>query len=455
MRIPGHQKRSYTWRWTAALVGLAVVAFALVMALVVVPAMRVQAAATVTTLASRTLSADTAGLAPGSGVYTALTGPVVQEGAAADVGLGSIILSAPAGFEFDTSATVTVSVSPTTAAGTKIDTDPLCGSADASEPAVVAAGTITIEVCTASTTASKLTWSGIKVRPISGGPFDAGPTCMAPVNFPSGNITHTGTALIAGAPPTFGVLAETSGAQATTVVTGVLPNGPVNAIVGPMIVCVEDQFGSPAVGAPMTWSISSYPAGATCQQLIAADATTDGLGWASTALRLGHLNGNYQVSASSGSAGPTTDVSTASLGPGAACAPPVPPTSTPAPATNTPVATNTPAATNTPVATATPTPGGPTATPTTGPLESVALVVGCNPVASTYPENTAVTTIAAAVSPSGALYSIWYLNTATGRWLAYSPYYPEPQYSDLTEVDRLEVIFICVDTAGSFARPEL
>lgn len=448
MRIPGHQKRSYTWRWTAALGGLAVVTFALVMALVVAPAMRVQAAATVTTLASRTLSADTAGLAPGSGVYTALTGPVLQEGVAGDVSGAAgttIVLTAPVGFEFNPAATVTVSVSPATAAGLKIDDNVGCASPSASEGAIEAAGTITIYFCSVSTSPSTITWSGITVRPVGGGPFDAGPCGLA--TWPSGSITHTGTAAIAGAPPTYGELAESSGAAATIAVQVPLVNGLVNAVVGPMGVCVEDQFGSPAVGKPMTWSISSYPAGATCQELLAPDATTNDFGLASTLLRLGHLDGNYQVSASSGAAGPTTNVSTASGGPGAACAPPVPPTSTPT-ATATPSSpTPTPTRTSTPTATGTPPTATPTATPT---MESVSLVVGCNPVASTYPDNTAVTTIAAAVSPSGALVSIWKFEA--GIWRGYSPYYPE--YSDLSEVDFLDVAFICVDTVGTFQRPE-
>jgi CSLREA domain-containing protein len=127
------------------------------------------------------------------------------------------------------------------------------------------------------------------------------------------------------------------------------------------------------------------------------------------------------------------------------------PTSTPTPGTptSTPTATGTPA-TATPTRTSTPT--GPTATPTTGAMESVTLVGGtCNPVASSYPENTPIATIAGAVSPSGILISIWWFNPATGAWLGYSP--QAPQASDLTEVDRLEAIFICVSSAGAWSRP--
>jgi len=127
------------------------------------------------------------------------------------------------------------------------------------------------------------------------------------------------------------------------------------------------------------------------------------------------------------------------------------PTITPTPGTptSTPTATGTPP-TSTPTKTVTP--GGPTATPTTGATESVTLVGGtCNPVASTYPDGTAITTIANAVSPSGILISIWWFNPGAGAWLGYSPQFP--QASDLTAVDRLEAIFICVSSAGSWSRP--
>jgi parallel beta-helix repeat protein len=139
--------------------------------------------------------------------------------------------------------------------------------------------------------------------------------------------------------------------------------------------------------------------------------------------------------------------------------PVITPTFTPTPTpsvTNTP--TLTPTVTGTPP-TATPTRtstplGGVTATPTTGPSESVTLVGGtCSPVISTYPDGTAVTTIGGAVSPAGILISIWQFIPGSGDWLGYSPQFP--QASDLTAVDRLEVIFICVSSAGSFSRPEI
>ena len=82
MRVPEHKRSLHTGWWAAVTVIAGLTILALVVATwFVVPALRVQAAATVTTLASATMSADTAGTAPGSGQYTLLTGPVLQEGA--------------------------------------------------------------------------------------------------------------------------------------------------------------------------------------------------------------------------------------------------------------------------------------------------------------------------------------------------------------------------------------
>ena len=124
-------------------------------------------------------------------------------------------------------------------------------------------------------------------------------------------------------------------------------------------------------------------------------------------------------------------------------------------ATNTPTGTpptNTP--TRTPTVTGTPPTSTPTRTATPSGMETVTLVGGtCNPVASTYPDNTPIATIAGAVSPSGILISIWWFNASANDWQGYSPQFPSSDISDLTEVDRLEAIFICVSTAGTWSRP--
>jgi hypothetical protein len=134
-----------------------------------------------------------------------------------------------------------------------------------------------------------------------------------------------------------------------------------------------------------------------------------------------------------------------------------------APATPTPGATNTPTTGDTPVppvatATAEPppataTPAGPTPTPapTPPPEQSdwVELAALCNPVSITYPDGTTVQTLTAAVTPSGILTAVWKLQA--GVWLGYSPEYP--QASNLAATGFLDVVFLCVDGAGTFVRP--
>jgi hypothetical protein len=89
---------------------------------------------------------------------------------------------------------------------------------------------------------------------------------------------------------------------------------------------------------------------------------------------------------------------------------------------------------------------------TTPLLESVALVEGCNPIASTWGDGTAIEDVAGAVTPADALGAIWKFDPATGRWLGYSPTAP-PAVSDLDSVDFLDAVFICVDAAATVKRP--
>jgi hypothetical protein len=73
----------------------------------------------------------------------------------------------------------------------------------------------------------------------------------------------------------------------------------------------------------------------------------------------------------------------------------------------------------------------------------------CNPLANTYPDGTTITTIAGAVSPPGILVALWHFEG--GIWLGYPPRFPE--VSDLTSMDLLDVVFVCISTAGTFSRP--
>jgi hypothetical protein len=53
------------------------------------------------------------------------------------------------------------------------------------------------------------------------------------------------------------------------------------------------------------------------------------------------------------------------------------------------------------------------------------------------------------VGPAGNLRALWEFEG--GVWLGFSPAYP--QASDLTSMDFLDVVFVCVAGPGSFARP--
>jgi YVTN family beta-propeller protein len=89
-----------------------------------------------------------------------------------------------------------------------------------------------------------------------------------------------------------------------------------------------------------------------------------------------------------------------------------------------------------------------------GPTEQLSLQGGaCTPVASTYPDATPIGEIAVAVTPPGVLESLWEFDGVT--WLGYSPQFPAA--SNLTQMDRLDVVFICIGGsgpgAGTFTRP--
>jgi hypothetical protein len=85
-------------------------------------------------------------------------------------------------------------------------------------------------------------------------------------------------------------------------------------------------------------------------------------------------------------------------------------------------------------------------------LETVDLVEGCNPIASTWDDGTAAEDVAAAVSPADALDGLWKFDPATGTWEAFKPGAPAA-VNDLEKVDELDVIFICMSAAGTVGRP--
>jgi hypothetical protein len=85
-------------------------------------------------------------------------------------------------------------------------------------------------------------------------------------------------------------------------------------------------------------------------------------------------------------------------------------------------------------------------------LETVDLVEGCNPIAATWADGTAIAAVAGAVAPAEALDAIWKFDAASSTWEGYSPSVPA-DVNNLVSVDRLDAIFVCVNAAATIARP--
>lgn len=140
---------------------------------------------------------NTAPACGAAGTWTTLTGPVVAETAAAQIGAGTIVLNAPAGFEFNPASPVTILLT----GGGNQNNNINNVSTGTSMATTVTASTITFTVNAGqlSTVANTLTWQNIQVRP----------TLSTPLA--SGNITHTGTSAITGVTngvTNFGTLTE-------------------------------------------------------------------------------------------------------------------------------------------------------------------------------------------------------------------------------------------------------
>ena len=229
-------------RWTSAWLASIVLLFLLFVA----PSVR--ADVTVSTAASASISADTAKTG-GTGAFTTLTGPSIDEGAWRDIQVGTIVLSAPTGWEFDAATTPTVSVSL------------LAGNAGQQltlGTTTISASAVTINVSAADAAAganarSRISVSNLRVRPLS-------------TTFPAtnpGSITKSGTSTFAGvSPSTYGTLTEVAGA-ATQLAFGAQPTATlVGSAISPAVtVLVRDQFGNTVTSATNSITISSSNTG--------------------------------------------------------------------------------------------------------------------------------------------------------------------------------------------------
>src|SRR5262249_11682264 len=124
-----------------------------------------------------------------SGTFTSLTGPTYSENASGNIGTGTIILNAPAGFLFDTGGTApTVMISRLVGSGK--DTLNINGVASGTAMVMSSATstqlTFTVTSPSSAGVACKLTWQNVRVRPSAGTPLA------------NGNLSRSGTASVTG-----------------------------------------------------------------------------------------------------------------------------------------------------------------------------------------------------------------------------------------------------------------
>jgi len=143
-------------------------------------AVTVWATGDVTTHADATIPADTAANGPHP-AFTPLSGPIVLESDNAGMPTGSMILNAPAGFQFNTAKSVTISVG---GSGTLADisaTDSKTGAGTATVTPDATSITVWVVKASTGTGRTSFTWTGIEVQPQNG------------TSLPTGAITFSGT----------------------------------------------------------------------------------------------------------------------------------------------------------------------------------------------------------------------------------------------------------------------
>ena len=163
-------------------------------------------AGTVTSATGGTaISADTA-VNGGTGAWSPLSGPVYTETSKNDLGNGTVVLTIPTGFAFDTTSMVSVILQ----AGSAKSSENINGTTVGGVIATTADGSLTVTPSTISFTISSkskgktldtIAWQGIQVRPLNGFPLA------------SGNITASGSSNIGSAASStnFGTLTEVAG----------------------------------------------------------------------------------------------------------------------------------------------------------------------------------------------------------------------------------------------------
>jgi hypothetical protein len=216
-----------------------------------------------------------------NGTWTTLTGPVITEGAAGELGAGTFTLALPSGFVFNP------------AVGTAVVGR--AGCAGMATSAIAYGGgntTATVTLTGPSTAPCSLTFSDLQVRPAAGTPLASGTiTASGTANEPAGS---------------YGTLAQVPGAAILTFA----PGPPASTTAGspfapPVTVHSVDQFGNLRVNDPITITIQpgTGTAGAAISNCAANPVPTDAGGDADfTGCRVDTAGANYQLRATNGSA---------------------------------------------------------------------------------------------------------------------------------------------------------
>jgi hypothetical protein len=180
--------------------------------------------------------------------WTTLTGPIVTENAAGDIGNGNIRLLAPSGFEFDTTG-VAPTVQMTRVWGFGFNSCNINGLANDSNitPVTRTASVITIDINDDSDCGvrNRLTWQNVRVRPISATPLVSG-TIRKGVNFGGGdsNFNFPNDSLL-----DFGTLAMV--ASDPVIENSTVTVNPTSTIVGTnatITITLKDVSNNPVVG---------------------------------------------------------------------------------------------------------------------------------------------------------------------------------------------------------------
>ena len=475
MRVPGYQRRSYAWRWTAALAGLAVLSFALVMAIVVTPATRVQAttytvnvttddadlgidgtcdsnaaggnqcslraaieeanafvdndviaistAGPIVLLASLPPITDDDLIITGSGQQVSLTAPGIAFAINADrVQINNLVIDG------ENIGTTGIRISATTddlvldgLTVRRFTVDGFWNSGGAGQRNTIRNSTFTAN-------------GGVGIG-FAGGKDDVVRDCVITSNAASGlavinddNFLAQGNTFSGNTNAQIAISSMLAG-QHMSIIQNTITSGSDGIVIGAAVnATAAIDIGLSVANRNVFRGAIVAPAEQHVRNLSPANINA--------------IYNDWDAYSPAGIEGVICHDGDAGCGPGVVDFEPFIDTPSPLPtATTTPTPTQTPGGeTATPTATATGTPGG---------VETVPLIAGCNPLAWTGTDATPIATIAGAVAPADILVALW--SFKGGVWLGYSPQFPD--VSDLTAQDRLDVVFVCVSATGTFSRP--